>query len=238
MSHIKYKDVKSDLADISGRTVKMVWSVMDVKDLDNDVITSGAFTKTIQERGHAGKDLIYSLIDHKASIMTMYGKPKELYIEGQKLVAVTDIVKTALGEDMIKKYEAGLINQHSIGFTIPTNKSFERDGYTEITEVKLYEGSAVLWGANPDTPTIGIKSFTKETAVERLDNLQDTLSGLYKSIKTKDEGFGLADFAIEQVISEIKVIKEFISNTHPQKSNEPLIVEPPRIDYLKIINSL
>ncbi len=51
--------------------------------------------------------------------------------------------------DAIKLYEAGLINQHSIGFSTLKSDVNQKTGVRTITELKLYEGSAVLWGANP-----------------------------------------------------------------------------------------
>ncbi len=59
------------------------------------------FTKTIKERGPKGKNMIWSLVDHKADMAHTLGKPKELYIEGDMLVAVTDLIETECGEDAI-----------------------------------------------------------------------------------------------------------------------------------------
>ncbi len=78
-------------------------------------------------------------------------------------VAVTDLIETECGEDAIKLYEAGLINQHSIGFSTLKSDVNQKTGVRTITELKLYEGSAVLWGANPETPTLGFKGEFKET---------------------------------------------------------------------------
>ncbi len=97
------------------RTVKACWSRLGNVDLDGDIIVAEAFTKTIKERGPEGKNMIWSLVDHKADMAHTLGKPKELYVEGDMLVAVTDLIETECGEDAIKLYEAGLINQHSIG---------------------------------------------------------------------------------------------------------------------------
>ncbi len=44
------------------------------------------------------------------------------------------------GEDAIKLYEAGLINQHSIGFSTLKSDVNQKTGVRTITELKLYEG--------------------------------------------------------------------------------------------------
>ncbi len=162
------------------RTVKACWSRIGNLDLDNDIIIASAFTKTIAERGPLGKNMVWSLVDHRADMAHTLGKPKELYIEGDMLIAVTDLVETECGEDAIKLYEAGLINQHSIGFSTIKSEYDSQSGVRTITELKLYEGSAVLWGANPETPTLGFKGEyknTKETLSLRLENLIKAFRG-------------------------------------------------------------
>ena len=161
--------------DSEQRRVKAVWARCGNIDLDNDIIVPEAFTKTIKERGPMGKNLVWSLVDHCADMNNVIGKPEQLYIENDMLIAITPIVETEKGEDIIKLYENGLINQHSIGFsTIKSNT--DKNGVRTITELKLYEGSAVLWGANPETPTIAFKAESeltdkKQELSNRLDKL-------------------------------------------------------------------
>ena len=154
MKHYQVKDISNGIEDmdIRSRNVKTVWAMCGNVDLDNDVIVPEAFTKTIQERGPLGKNLIWSLVDHKSSMKYALGKPKELYVEGNALIAVTEIIETEIGEDMLKLYEANLINQHSIGFSTIKAEMDSSTGIRTIKELMLYEGSAVLWAANPETP--------------------------------------------------------------------------------------
>ena len=175
MRQYEYKDMTGTVADVDtqARKVKAVWSRMSNVDLDGDIIMPGAFTKTIAECGPRGKNQIWSLIDHKAMMGCVIGKPTELYEEGDMLIAVTPILDTEVGEDILKMYQAGLINQHSIGFaTIKSDWQDQEQTVRQIKEVKLYEGSAVLWGANPMTPTLGITKDFKH----RLENLEHALN--------------------------------------------------------------
>lgn len=175
MRQYEYKDMTGTIADVDtqARKVKAVWSRMSNVDLDGDIIMPGAFTKTIAECGPSGKNQIWSLIDHKAMMGCVIGKPTELYEEGDMLIAVTPILDTEVGEDILKMYQAGLINQHSIGFaTIKSDWQDQEQTIRQIKEVKLYEGSAVLWGANPMTPTLGITKDFKH----RLENLENALN--------------------------------------------------------------
>ena len=201
------------------RTVKACWSRIGNVDLDNDIIVAEAFTKTIKERGPKGKNMIWSLVDHKADMAHTLGKPKELYIEGDMLVAVTDLIETECGEDAIKLYEAGLINQHSIGFSTLKSDVNQKTGVRTITELKLYEGSAVLWGANPETPTLGFKSEFKETK----ENLSIRLENLIKAFRGgtfTDDTFALMEIQIKQIQAELLTLEITETITQPAEAVE------------------
>lgn len=199
MNNFQTKDAPNDILDVDmgKKTVKAVWARFGNVDLDGDIIVPEAVTKTIMERGPQGKKLIWSLIDHCPTMKHTLGKPSELYVDGDKLVALTTIVETELGEDILKLYEAGVINQHSIGFS--TVKS-EMQGDTRIIkELKLYEGSAVLWGANPETPTLGMmKSEFKPSNLDMTKRL-DVLLHTFKHGTYTDETFSLMEIEIEQL---------------------------------------
>ena len=224
---VEKQDLGYNIMDVDSeqRRVKAVWARCGNIDLDNDIIVPEAFTKTLAERGPGGKNLIWSLVDHCADMNNVIGKPEQIYVENDMLIAITPIVETEKGEDIIKMYEAGLINQHSIGFS--TMKSnVDKEGVRTITELKLYEGSAVLWGANPETPTLGFKGemTTKDKKAE-LSNRLEKLIKSFKGGKFTDEMFSLIEIEIKRIQSdllEIEVIKEI---TQPEVSVEPVVEE-------------
>jgi hypothetical protein len=222
MSKIENKSYNDMILDIEpeSRTVKACWSRIGNVDLDNDIIVAEAFTKTIKERGPKGKNMIWSLVDHKADMSHTLGKPKELYIEGDMLVAVTDLIETECGEDAIKLYEAGLINQHSIGFSTLKSDVNQKTGVRTITELKLYEGSAVLWGANPETPMLGFKGEFKETK----ENLSIRLENLIKAFRGgtfSDDTFALMEIQIKQIQAELVALEVAETITQPADAVEP-----------------
>jgi uncharacterized protein len=202
MKQFQAKDITDGIMDVdtSTRRVKAVWSRMNNVDLDNDIIVPEAFNKTLMERGPAGKNLVWSLVDHKADMSNVIGKPEQLYVEGDMLVAITPIVGTEKGTDMLKMYEAGLINQHSIGFsTMKSDWQNDSKQVRVIKEVKLYEGSAVLWGANPETPTISVKSQTKEELNNRLEKLLKA----FRNGKFTDDTFALMEIQIKKIQADL-----------------------------------
>jgi HK97 family phage prohead protease len=238
MSKIENKSYNDMILDVvpESRTVKACWSRIGNVDLDNDIIVAEAFTKTIKERGPKGKNMIWSLVDHKADMAHTLGKPKELYIEGDMLVAVTDLIETECGEDAIKLYEAGLINQHSIGFSTLKSDVNQKTGVRTITELKLYEGSAVLWGANPETPTLGFKGEFKETK----ENLSMRLENLIKAFRGgtfTDDTFALMEIQIKQIQAELLSLEitETITQSEPSIEPTPVVEEKNNEEVLKAI---
>jgi HK97 family phage prohead protease len=238
MSKIENKSYNDMILDIEpeSRTVKACWSRIGNVDLDNDIIVAEAFTKTIKERGPKGKNMIWSLVDHKADMAHTLGKPKELYIEGDMLVAVTDLIETECGEDAIKLYEAGLINQHSIGFSTLKSDVNQKTGVRTITELKLYEGSAVLWGANPETPMLGFKGEFKETK----ENLSIRLENLIKAFRGgtfTDDTFALMEIQIKQIQAELLTLEitETITQSEPSIEPTPEVEEKSNEEVLKAI---
>jgi HK97 family phage prohead protease len=206
MKQYQVKDISNGVEDVDMETrkVKAVWARMGNVDLDNDVIAPGAFTRTIEQRGPKGKNLVWSLIDHKASMKAAIGKPAELYVENDMLIAITPIIETEAGEDALKLYEAKLINQHSVGFSTIKSDTNNDTGIRTITELMLYEGSAVLWAANPETPTLGMyKGMTLDEAKETLIGRLDTLYKAFRHGTFTDDTFQLLELEIKQIQTAI-----------------------------------
>lgn len=223
--------------DTTTRRVKVVISEMMSKDLDNDVIDLGAYDKTLQERGPKGKNLIWHLTDHYPSLKYAVGKPSEILVDGQQLVMITDIPKTQWGNDMMEFYSSGAINQHSIGFrTIKKEPQLAGtpEEYTLIKEILLYEGSAVLWGANPNTPTLSVgKSLNKTELSERYE----TLKKLKHSGTFTDEIFPILEAQLKE--TEQQIVESFLQDSKFE-TTQPLTVvntQPDVKDFVKQVET-
>jgi hypothetical protein len=155
------------------------------------------------------------------------GKPKEVYMDGDKLVFVTDVPKTSWGNDVLEFYKTGTINQHSIGFNVIDEKRINpdtKDEYRLIKEVMLYEGSAVLWGANPNTPTLSVgKSLTKEEVHDEWKKTLDELGRMNKMFKTgslTDQSYELIELKIAQLTERLQQLFTMSADTATEK-NKP-----------------
>lgn len=228
---IKDCDLKTLDVDDTSRRVKVALSKIGVKDFDNDIIEKNAFDKTIKERGPKGKNLIWHLTDHWASLKNAVGKFSDLFMEGDYLVGVTDIPATTWGNDVLEFYKSGTINQHSIGFrTVKREVVGEGsdDAYSVLKEIMLYEGSAVLWGANENTPTLSVgKSLTKEEATSEYAKTLEELGKLTKMFKSghlSDQSYELIEIKISQLSTRLQQL--FDEATQPAvKAVEPDVNE-------------
>jgi len=211
----QYKNIPDSVKDVDeqSRRVKVAVAHAGSLDYDKDIIEASAFNKTIKERGPKGSNLIWHLTDHNPSLKYAIGKPKELYMEGDHLVMVTDIPNTTWGNDVLEFYKSGHINQHSIGFTTVKREVINDDDwskrYTIIKEVMLYEGSAVLWGANPNTPTLDAgKSINKDEEAKKLTSELDALMKSMRNGNYTDNAFELIETRIKQIQQSIADIFE------------------------------
>lgn len=126
--------------DLKSRTVAGYAAVFDQKDLDGDVITKSAFTRSLNNNSHK----IFHLYQHNKEMVL--GLPK-LSTDNYGLKFRTEFPNTSLANDVLKLYDAGILDSHSIGFQ--TVKAQRKSTHNEISEVKLFEISTVSWAANP-----------------------------------------------------------------------------------------
>jgi len=243
--YFEQKTVSNSVQDVSTTTrkVKVAISQMGSKDFDNDVIDHNAYTKTLTERGPKGANLIWHLTDHNPSLKSAIGKFSELYVEKDYLVGITDVPNTTWGNDVLEFYKSGHINQHSVGFrTIKQENQKSVEGeYNLIKEILLFEGSAVLWGANINTPTIEVGKSTEEV-ISQHEKLSKELSMLLKSLKDgrfSDEAFEFIEIRVAQINEAIKSLISIESTPKVEQPAEAVVeTKEPEIDLSGLKHNL
>jgi len=221
-----------DMVDNS-RTIMVYYSAFGNVDSDGDIITPGAFTKTLKENGPQAKNRVWHLMNHSTD--KPIAKPFSMEEDAFGLKAQVKLPNTTLGNDLYELYKAGHITEHSIGFQ--TVKSQDKGQFKEITEIKLYEGSSVLWGANANTPTVSVKSEGKP---EVIDEINKTIKSLRTGNFT-DATFELLELRLKQLqqyLSEIENVDSIIEGSQPlEKALEE--VENPNVKAeMEIVNYL
>lgn len=207
-SGLEIKDVDS-----ASRKVALYLSVFDVIDSDFDVIKKGAFKKSIQERG------VDSTSNRKIQYLRFHdwekpiGKFIELAEDEKGLYAVGELGRSTLGEDALKDYEDGIIREHSIGFKYVKDKvKFIEDGSTpiggfyEVSEVMLYEGSAVTFGANEYTNVVGFKSENKTEEINKISSELETVIKALTNGKGSDERLYSLEMQAKQLSAKLVLL--------------------------------
>ena len=181
-----------DMEDNS-RVITVYYSAFGNVDSDGDIITPGAFTKTLKENGPQAKNRVWHLMNHSTD--KPIAKPFEMSEDAFGLKASVKLPNTTLGNDLYELYKDGHITE---------------SGYNEINEIKLYEGSSVLWGANANTPTVGVKSQIKSTLVDEMG----------KTIKSLRNGH-FTDETFELLELKLKQLQQYLSETEDEESITP-----------------
>lgn len=211
---------------MNSRTITGYFSRFGNVDSDGDVLVNGAFEKTIKER--AG--LIKHLTDHRFDTDHLIGIPKVWEVNDGAMFETT-VSDTQKGNDILKLYRDGVINQHSFGFK--TLKSTRKSAYNEISEVQLFEVSTVVLGANSATPFTGFKGMKSEELIDRYELLQKCMNNgdysddIYPLLKAQ-----LAEVK-QQIIEEFIKIKQ--TTTQPEQMGT---TEPERPDLKSAITLL
>jgi hypothetical protein len=125
-------------------------------------------------------------------------------------------------------YAEGIVVQHSIGFSTIKSDYNQKTGIRMIKEIKLYEGSNVTLGANPQTPFTGFKSLT-------MAEINDQVAKMIKLLKDgslTDEGFGRLEIALKQF-----QLEAFNLGKNSLLDTEPTLVTPVK-DEPNILTSL
>jgi HK97 family phage prohead protease len=226
---IQFKSIALEVKDIdtAGRRVKVGLSGFGNVDSDGDVITRGAFSKSIQERGPESltnrkiKMLRYHDFEHEI------GMWKSLEETHDHLIGVGDLGRSTKGEDAFLDYQDGIITEHSIGFMMVQDKIHVReDGIRELNEVFLLEGSAVTFGANSDTPVFSVSGKDQYSLeyLAKLNNRMDVLINSLKNGKGTDERL----FTIENQLRVIQQKYNSLITFEPVANDTPtLIIDEP-----------
>jgi len=198
-------------------------------DSDNDVIQKGAFKKSIQERGPmaASNRKIAFLRHHDWE--KQIGVFSKLQEDDNGLFAVGRLGTSTMGEDAWRDYQDGIIKEHSVGFQRVTDKtkwvkdtSIPAGGFTLLQEVKLWEGSAVTFGANELTNVVEImKSEQKKSFINKIsEDLQTVIKALVNG-KGSDERLYELEMKANFLSSQLTLLAQTEPGNHSEIVYEP-----------------
>ena len=223
--------------DLQKREVAIYLSKFDVVDSDNDMIVKGAFQKSINDRGvESNSNRKIAFLRHH-DWQHQIGKFLKIEEDENGLFAVGKLGTSTKGEDALRDYDEGIINEHSIGFQYiedqiewVEDETKKENGFFLIKEVKLFEGSAVTFGANPYTGVLGVskginkpdlmKDLTKQISVvtKALINGRGTDERLFDlEMKLKYLNSRLIDLAITESTNKSTIVEDVQRIDNEQK---------------------
>lgn len=179
--------VKALDVDTTTRRVKIAFASLGNIDSDNDVFAENALDKSLKQHGPEGENRIWHLADHVARLSNAFGKFSEVGKQSNLVYGVSQYKDSWLWREVAwPLYEKGDITEHSIGFST-VNAKYGSAGERIITEATIFEGSSVIWGANPKTPTMEmVKSMTREQKIDHYIKEFDELINAVKAGKFRD----------------------------------------------------
>lgn len=248
-STYKIKSQSLGIKDLSleKREVAMYLSHFDNIDSDGDLLVKGCFKKSLQERG------VGSPSNRKIAFLRYHnwempiGAFTKLEEDDKGLFAVAKLGNSTLGNDALLDYQDEIIREHSIGFKYIQDKikwiedaSMDRGGYFLISEVALWEGSAVTFGANELTPVVQVSKG--ENKVDVIGNISTEMDLIMKSIingKGTDERLYSLEMKHKFLMSQLQELA-IVNNVNPK---ELIIIEDPKIieksfDWNTVINNI
>jgi HK97 family phage prohead protease len=238
--NIKAENAELKDIDFKNKIVSCYWSKFGNKDFDEDVMIAGCYSKTITERGPQGTNEIFYLKSHNWELPL--GKPTELKEDSIGLYAeIPCTTGTTFSEDTLKLMDAGLMVQNSVGFQTKRYEMVQPDAndwstwYRNILEVKLYEGSCVVLGANDQTPFLGFKSMNQQ----ELNTLKSRIIKTLRSGNMHDDTYSRLEIALNQLYSEAYLLgqKSLQKDQTPELENSTSETETPASFYGSFANT-
>lgn len=166
---MELKTIPQHIKTVDGRTVTGIFAVMGNVDSYNDRLWPGAFSKTFAERGGKTKFLWQHNFDAPAiAVITTLREvgrdelPPEVLAAAPDATGGAEVVRTYLNtpraDEVLEGIKDGVPYEMSFGydalkfdFETPPDARDEWDKIRNLREVRIWEVSDVLWGANDAT---------------------------------------------------------------------------------------
>lgn len=185
METIKQHIYPSQIKDLTEKgMVKIAVNAFNNEDSDGDISMPGSFKKTLTEHF----DRVRWFLNHDTT--QLLGVPVKGYEEGRHLVMEAKFnLEKQIAKDTYQDYklyaEHGKTLEHSIGVQAMQYEIDRERGIRRVKEWKLWEFSTLTsWGANQDTPLLGIKAMLEQMQANKdySDQRKRAIENAYESL--------------------------------------------------------
>jgi HK97 family phage prohead protease len=189
-------------------------------DQGNDIITKGAFAKTIKERVPAGK--VKLLDSHRWDATSTIGTIIEATEDDHGLYIKAKFASSPDAQAIRTKVMEGHLDRMSIGY-IAVKERYENDKVhglvRHLDEVKLYEVSVVAFPMNEEAQITSVKSLEamveefkagRRNSEKDLDNIKGAIKNLFDLLddEQQKEMFDILNPAVKKAEEEAKAARE------------------------------
>jgi HK97 family phage prohead protease len=199
------------------KSVVFAFSKLNDYDSDEDYTEKTAFDKTMKESGPDGSNRIRHVWNHDRKELPI-GKPMRMWRDNEYAYTESKMLDNQKALDAWDAYKEGAINEHSY-WGKSYNTGVNQKGGKIIKEVKLYEVSTVLWGAQEKAKLVElIKSGDKPEPW-----LLEQIAGLQAYVKKSNA----SDDFLEVLEIELEKAMDILNSLEKSgRSNTPVESEP------------
>jgi HK97 family phage prohead protease len=199
------------------KSVVFAFSKLNDYDSDEDYTEKTAFDKTMKESGPDGSNRIRHVWNHDRKELPI-GKPMRMWRDNEYAYTESKMLDNQKALDAWDAYKEGAINEHSY-WGKSYNTGINEKGGKIIKEVKLYEVSTVLWGAQEKAKLVElIKSCDKPEPW-----LLEQIAGLQSYVKKSNA----SDDFLEVLEIELEKAMDILNSLEKSgRSNTPVESEP------------
>lgn len=228
------KALTSEVSDIDSAKgiVDIAFSSFNNVDSYGDIVRKGAFTKTFKDQFSR----IKHVVDHGWDTKDIVGLPIKLW-ETDKFAMASSQLNMNLDKcrDLFEQYkffaDMGRSLEHSFAYRIIKTQANEDIAGYDITELAMREYSTCAWGANENTPLIGMKSdadtnltmlfnwLQKDIAPESIEQSKALIATTIESMLRKANLTDAYGQKLEDICSELRKSSDVEPGNH--SNNEP-----------------
>jgi HK97 family phage prohead protease len=204
--------------DTAKKSVVFAFSKLNDYDSDEDYTEKTAFDKTMKESGPDGSNRIRHVWNHDRKEMPI-GRVTKMWRDNEYAYTESKMLDNQKALDAWDAYKEGAINEHSY-WGKSYNTGINEKGGKIIKEVKLFEVSTVLWGAQEKAKLVELIKSGNAPEPWLLDHITSLQSYVKKS-NASDDFLEVLEIELEKAMDILNSLEKSGREITPAQS-EPI----------------
>jgi HK97 family phage prohead protease len=204
--------------DTAKKSVVFAFSKLNDYDSDEDYTEKTAFDKTMKESGPDGSNRIRHVWNHDRKEMPI-GRVTKMWRDNEYAYTESKMLDNQKALDAWDAYKEGAINEHSY-WGKSYNTGINEKGGKIIKEVKLFEVSTVLWGAQEKAKLVELIKSGEAPEPWLLDHITSLQSYVKKS-NASDDFLEVLEIELEKAMDILNSLEKSGREITPAQS-EPI----------------